>query len=90
MNIHRVAAAKGLSNSNGRQAVKEPLKWNKFNLLVWMTHMEWVEVRRNLLRPYTASVLVSPSFTIRYFPLSLISMTKVAIFPALVNIYIWE
>jgi len=52
--------------------------------------MECVEVRRDLLPLYTASVLDNPSFTIRYFRLALNSMTKVAIFPAIVNIFVRE
>jgi len=90
INVHLVAVAKGLSNSNRRQTVKEPLKWIKFSLLACMTRMECVEVRRNLLPPYTASVLDNPSFITRYFSLSLISVTEVAIFPALVHLFIRE
>ena len=55
-----------------------------------MTHMECVEVRRNLLPQCTASVLGNPSINTRHFPLSLISVTKVAIFPELVNLFVWE
>jgi len=43
-----------------------------------------------LLPPYTASVLDNPFFNTRHFTLSLISVTKVAIFPELVNLFIRE